>query len=168
LSKAKELDDADDNKTLSKNVAWFGADSITQSPAFLSGTPEANTAASFFVTTNMQSTLFALAPSHEAKFEEFSKRVMTEKQFQPNTYEGNFYDAIQALGETAVALGSKEISFTDLLTAFLDKTKTLEGVTGLLALDESCDRASSAYDFFTLQKSGDTYSWVKTKKQVPE
>ena len=134
-------------------VRWYGSDGVVSSPALLVAS-----AAPFANAVGYPCPIFGLDPNAAPLWEPIARAVETATGLTPDAFGLSTYDAVWlATLAYLQAGGTKDLSaYKD---AFVRTAETYFGVTGWTRLNDAGDRASGAFSFTGICRSGDGYAW---------
>jgi ABC-type branched-subunit amino acid transport system substrate-binding protein len=140
------------------DLRWYGTDSLAQNNALLSNP----VAAEFAVKTNFTCTTFAV-PQSEA-YNAAVEKVTTMLGHTPPALAMIAYDTYQLAVRAYIEAGSDDPQ--SMKAALQNVAETYEGITGDLRFNTNGDRASGAYEYWTLAAEDGLYFWQSDSGEV--
>ncbi len=133
-------------------IRWFGTDGFANSRSLL----ENETAALFMVQTEYlaPSLYVPLTPEGEA----LKERIETATGVPATHYSLLAYDAFRTAAEVLLN-ASRNITLDDLQRSIFSGLESDHYATGNMALNETGDRATGTYYFYTVEADGGSYAW---------
>lgn len=137
------------------SVKWFGGDGAVLSNAFISDAAVAD----FVIKTGFFAPSFGLPAATQAQWQPVADRIKTKTGTDPDAFALAAYDAMWTIAYTLEASGGSTDDFDKLKTLFVEEANSYSGIIGADALDAAGDRANGTYDYFSIVKDGNTYTW---------
>jgi branched-chain amino acid transport system substrate-binding protein len=142
------------------NVKWFGGDGVVLSTAFTSDAAVAD----FVIKTGFFAPSFGLPTANQSKWKPIADRIKAKTNTDPDAFALVAYDAMWTIAYTLEATKGSVADFTALKTLFVQQANANTGIVGAEALDTAGDRANGTFDYFSITKTGTTYSWTLAGK----
>lgn len=144
--------------TLLSKVKWYGGDGIALS-ALLPANPSAS---EFAIKTGFFAPSFGLPVSLQSKWHPVAVRIQAATGIEADAFALAAYDAMWVIAHTLEVTHGSVDDFEKLKTTFAERSNAYSGVTGATTLDSYGDRASGAFDYWGITKTGTTYKWAVT------
>jgi branched-chain amino acid transport system substrate-binding protein len=141
-------------------VNWYGSSAFAESKSLLTDTE----AADFAISQNFSCPVFGLDDNAKDRWLPLSAALESELGRKPEVYALVAYDAAWLLTYTYLINTGDITDIRNLKVAFTENANNHYGVTGWTGLNDAGDRAYATYDFFGIEKEGESYSWVRTAK----
>jgi branched-chain amino acid transport system substrate-binding protein len=140
-------------------VYWYGNSAFGQNAQVLTDTA----AAKFAFTHGLPSPVFGLDDAAKYKWQPLSDRIKSVIGRPPDTYAFTAYDALWVITKSCMIAG-ENASIEKFQAIFTDVSNNYFGVTGNTALDLNGDRAFGNYDFWSIKKEADSFTWKCTAR----
>jgi branched-chain amino acid transport system substrate-binding protein len=139
------------------SVRWYGSDGTALSPAFTTGP-----AAAFAARVGYPCPTYALDDADAARWKPVADQILARTGIPADALALSAYDALCVAGLAAVQAGGTN-DIAALKKAFVQVANGFLGITGSVALNDAGDRASGAYDFWAICRTGaspDRFAWT--------
>lgn len=137
------------------SVKWFGGDGVVLSNVFINDP----VVAEFVITAGFFAPSFGLPVATEAQWKPVAARIKAKTNTDPDAFALVAYDAMWTIAYTIEANNGGTADFTTLKTLFVQQANNYSGIVGAGALDAAGDRASGTFDYFSIAKVGNAYTW---------
>ncbi len=144
------------------SVRWYGSDGGALSEALRSNSK----AVAFGAGRGFPCPIYGLDDRYRSVWQPLTNRLKSVWGAEADTYTLAAYDAVQVAVRAFQRVGSRP-GFTDLRAAFLNETKSYVGATGPVVLNAAGDRASGAFDFWSLRQVDGQGTWRRSAAFQP-
>lgn len=144
------------------SVRWYGSDGVALSEALRSNP----SAVAFGQGRGFPCPIYGLDDRYRSVWQPVANRLKSVWGAEADAFTMAAYDAVQIAVGAYLGLGSHP-GFTDLKAAFLAETKTYAGGTGPVVLNAAGDRASGAFDFWSLRQVDGLGAWWRSTAYEP-
>lgn len=138
-----------------KSVRWYGGDGVALSAA-IKGDVDA---AAFAVATQFFAPTYGLSDTYKTSWEPLLARLKTKTGSDADAFGVAVYDAMWVIAKTVEAGYGVPSDLASLKNIFVAQANNFVGATGPTTLDSFGDRASGSFDYFGLEKIGNSYEW---------
>lgn len=137
-------------------VAWYGSDSVALSKDLVQDTK----AAAFAFGAGYPNPILGLRDADKSAWGPVNDRLATKLGRTPDAFALAAYDALNVAYSVMTNAGDKDVVGRE--AELVSITSSTTGLTGPLRLNEAGDRAIGIYDFWSVCKSGTSWTWVRT------
>lgn len=137
-------------------VGWYGSDSVALSKDLVQD-PKA---AAYAVGIGYPNPILGLRDADKAAWGPVNDRLATKLGRTPDAFALAAYDALNVAYSVMTNAGDKDVVGRE--AELVSITSSTTGLTGPLRLNEAGDRAIGIYDFWSVCKSGTSWTWVRT------
>ncbi len=144
------------------SVRWYGSDGVALSEALRSN----SMAVAFGQGRGFPCPIYGLDDRYRSVWQPVANRLKSVWGAEADAFTLAAYDAVQIAVGAYQGIGSRP-GFMDLKAAFLAETKTYAGGTGPVVLNAAGDRASGAFDFWSLRQVDGQGTWWRSAAYQP-
>ncbi len=137
------------------SVKWYGSDGMVLNEKLISDTA----AARFAEITKYPCPTYGLDEAAKFKWEPVVNQIKNEIGFQPDAFGLSTYDALWVIALSYLS-NNEEDDFSNLKKIFIQTADSYYGLTGATVLNSAGDRKFGYYDYWSVQKENNNYSWV--------
>ena len=144
------------------SVRWYGSDGVALSEALRSN----SRAVGFGQGRGFPCPIYGLDDRYRSVWQPVANRLKSVWGTEADAFTLASYDAVQIAVGAYQRVGARP-GFTDLKTAFLTETRNYAGGTGPVVLNAAGDRASGAFDFWSLRQVDGQGVWWRSAAYQP-
>jgi branched-chain amino acid transport system substrate-binding protein len=140
------------------SIKWYCGDGVALNEALIQDA----TAAAVAAQTRAESPNLSYDQSATAIWQPLEARIKAKTGNDGNPFALAVYDAVCVLANTLAITEGANISFANFKQEFVRQANAYSGTTGATTLNAAGDRKTGNYDFWRINKAGNTSSWVKS------
>ena len=144
------------------SVRWYGSDGVALSEALRSNSK----AVGFGQGRGFPCPIYGLDDRYRSVWQTVANRLKSVWGTEADAFTLAAYDAVQIAVGAYQRVGARP-GFTELKMAFLAETQTYAGGTGPVVLNAAGDRASGAFDFWSLRQVDGQGAWWRSTAYQP-